>query len=99
MDEQIGWEITLCQTGTVHVHYETGSIHVLKEGFLGLARELRVEELDHKRRLAFLVADLHELNFFGVHRKLLTVSGALILAVVGTGLWYYSSIRRRERNR
>lgn len=68
----------------IFVHRDTGEI---------------VEELDHKRRLAFLVADLHELNFFGVHRKLLAVSGAFILAVVGTGLWYYSSLRRRERNR
>lgn len=41
MDEQRIWEITLCQAGTVRVHYETGSLHILKEGFLGLARELR----------------------------------------------------------
>ncbi|MBI4522929.1 MAG: hypothetical protein HY695_03845 [Deltaproteobacteria bacterium] len=41
MEQQKRWEINVCQTGRLHVHYETGSLQVLKEGFLGLARELR----------------------------------------------------------
>lgn len=41
MEKQKRWEINVCQTGRIHVHYETGSVHVLEEGFLGLARELR----------------------------------------------------------
>lgn len=35
------WEINVCELGTVHVHYETGSLHILEDGFVGLARELR----------------------------------------------------------
>lgn len=42
------WEVTLCPTATLHVHYETGSPEVFQEGFRGLARELRevAAELD-----------------------------------------------------
>lgn len=35
------WEISVCPMGMVHVHYKTGSLDILKEGFLGLAREIR----------------------------------------------------------
>jgi hypothetical protein len=35
------WEIALCDRGTVHVHYGTGSLHILKEDFVGLAVELQ----------------------------------------------------------
>ena len=35
------WEIALCERGTVHVHYGTGSLHILKEDFLDLAVELQ----------------------------------------------------------
>jgi hypothetical protein len=35
------WEVTICPTATVHVHYETGSPEILQDGFRGLARELR----------------------------------------------------------
>lgn len=35
------WQILICQSGTVHIHYGTGSLHVMKEDFLGLAEDLR----------------------------------------------------------
>jgi hypothetical protein len=35
------WEIALCDRGTVHVHYGTGSLYILKEDFVGLAVELQ----------------------------------------------------------
>jgi hypothetical protein len=35
------WEIALCDRGTVHVNYGTGSLHILKEDFLHLAAELQ----------------------------------------------------------
>ena len=35
------WEIALCDRGTVHLHYGTGSLHILKEDFLDLAVELQ----------------------------------------------------------
>jgi uncharacterized protein YbaP (TraB family) len=35
------WEIALCERGTVHLHYGTGSLHILKEDFLDLAVELK----------------------------------------------------------
>jgi hypothetical protein len=31
------WEIAICERGTVHVHYGTGSLHILKEDFVDLA--------------------------------------------------------------
>lgn len=41
MDKQKLWEIHVCQTGAVHVHYESSSARVLRDGFSGLARERR----------------------------------------------------------
>jgi hypothetical protein len=35
------WEIALCDRGTVHLHYGTGSLHILKEDFVDLAVELQ----------------------------------------------------------
>ena len=35
------WEIALCDIGTVHLHYGTGSLHILKEDFVDLAVELQ----------------------------------------------------------
>jgi hypothetical protein len=35
------WEIALCERGTVHLHYGTGSLHILKEDFVDLAVELQ----------------------------------------------------------
>ena len=35
------WEIALCERGTGHVHYGTGSLHILKEDFADLAVELQ----------------------------------------------------------
>ncbi|MBI4490492.1 MAG: hypothetical protein HY694_15520 [Deltaproteobacteria bacterium] len=35
------WEVAVCEKGTVHVHYGTGSLHILEEDFLGLAREIQ----------------------------------------------------------
>lgn len=34
------WEIALCDRGTVHLHYGTGSLHI-KEDFVDLAVELQ----------------------------------------------------------
>ena len=41
MEKHRRWEIALCDRGTVHVHYGTGSLHILKEDFLDLAGELQ----------------------------------------------------------
>jgi hypothetical protein len=35
------WQITLCDRGNVHLHYGTGSLHILKEDFVDLAIELQ----------------------------------------------------------
>jgi hypothetical protein len=35
------WQIAVCDRGTVHVHYGTGSLHISQVDFLGLARELK----------------------------------------------------------
>jgi hypothetical protein len=31
MQKNRRWEIALCDRGTVHLHYGTGSLHILKE--------------------------------------------------------------------
>jgi hypothetical protein len=41
MEKNRRWEIALCDRGTVHVHYGTGSLHILTEDFLDLAGELQ----------------------------------------------------------
>jgi hypothetical protein len=41
MEKTRRWEIALCDRGTVHLHYGTGSLHILKEDFLDLAGELQ----------------------------------------------------------
>jgi hypothetical protein len=41
MEKHRRWEIALCDRGTVHVHYGTGSLHILKEDFVALAGELQ----------------------------------------------------------
>ncbi len=41
MQKNRRWEIALCDRGTVHLHYGTGSLHILKEDFLDLAVELQ----------------------------------------------------------
>jgi hypothetical protein len=41
MEKAKRWEIALCEEAMVHVHYETGSPEIFKEGLIGLARELR----------------------------------------------------------
>jgi uncharacterized protein YbaP (TraB family) len=41
MEKRRRWEIALCDKGTVHLHYGTGSLHILKEDFLDLASELQ----------------------------------------------------------
>jgi hypothetical protein len=55
------WQITVCPGRTVHIHYGTGSLHILEEDFLALLsdvqkaaelfRPLPAEEksLDHDR--------------------------------------------------
>jgi hypothetical protein len=40
MEKRRRWEIALCDRGNVHLHYGTGSLHILKEDFLDLAVEL-----------------------------------------------------------
>jgi len=35
------WAIALCERGTVHLHYGSGSLHILKEDFVDLAGELQ----------------------------------------------------------
>lgn len=34
------WQIFMCQGGSVHIHYGTGSLHINKEDFPGLAQDL-----------------------------------------------------------
>jgi hypothetical protein len=41
MEKHRRWEIALCDRGNVHLHYGTGSLHILKEDFLDLAGELQ----------------------------------------------------------
>jgi hypothetical protein len=41
MQKNRRWEIALCDRGTVHLHYGSGSLHILKEDFLDLAGELQ----------------------------------------------------------
>jgi hypothetical protein len=41
MEKNRRWEISLCDRGTVHVHYGTGSLHILQEDFHDLAGELQ----------------------------------------------------------
>lgn len=35
------WEIAICERGTVHLHYGTGSLHILRDDFVDLAVELQ----------------------------------------------------------
>ena len=35
------WEISVCGRGTIHIHYGTGSLHILEEDFLNLAADLQ----------------------------------------------------------
>jgi hypothetical protein len=41
MTKKRRWEIALCDRGTVHVHYGTGSLHILRDDFVDLAVELQ----------------------------------------------------------
>jgi uncharacterized protein YbaP (TraB family) len=41
MEKTRRWEIALCDRGNVHLHYGTGSLHILKEDLLDLAGELQ----------------------------------------------------------
>lgn len=41
MEKNRRWEIALCDRGNVHLHYGTGSLHILREDFLDLAGELQ----------------------------------------------------------
>ncbi len=34
------WQIFMCQSGSVHIHYGTGSLHITKDDFRGLAEDL-----------------------------------------------------------
>ena len=35
------WEIALCDRGNVHLHYGTGSLHILRDDFVDLAVEIQ----------------------------------------------------------
>jgi hypothetical protein len=35
------WQISICPGGTVHIHYGTGSLHILAEDFLRLMADLK----------------------------------------------------------
>jgi len=35
------WEIALCDRGNVHLHYGTGSLHILRDDFVDLAVEVQ----------------------------------------------------------
>jgi hypothetical protein len=41
MEKPRRWEIAICERGTVHVHYGTGSLHILAEDFHRLARDIQ----------------------------------------------------------
>jgi hypothetical protein len=41
MERTRRWKITLCDRGNIHLHYGTGSLHILKEDFLDLAGALQ----------------------------------------------------------
>ena len=34
------WQIFMCQAGSVHIHYGTGSLHITKDDFPALAEDL-----------------------------------------------------------
>lgn len=34
------WQIFVCQSGSVHIHYGTGSLHITRDDFPGLAEDL-----------------------------------------------------------
>ena len=49
------WQIFMCQSGSVHIHYGTGSLHITKDDFPRLAEDLHTVavslcsgEADHK---------------------------------------------------
>ncbi|MBI4522924.1 MAG: hypothetical protein HY695_03820 [Deltaproteobacteria bacterium] len=65
MDQQKRWDINVARTGTVHLHHETGALGILKDGFLGTARELRA------------VADQPSEKIGARHRQLLDRSHAV----------------------
>jgi hypothetical protein len=35
------WEIALCDRGNIHLHYGTGSLHILRDDFVDLAVEVQ----------------------------------------------------------
>lgn len=41
MEKHKRWEIAVCPRGTVHLHYGTGSLHILKQDFFDLVDELQ----------------------------------------------------------
>jgi hypothetical protein len=41
MKKKRRWEIALCNRGNIHLHYGTGSLHILRDDFVDLAVELQ----------------------------------------------------------
>lgn len=41
MENPKRWQIAVCPSGTVHVHYGTGSLHILAEDFYRLAKDIQ----------------------------------------------------------
>ena len=41
MNKKRRWEIALCDRGNIHLHYGTGSLHILRDDFIDLAVEVQ----------------------------------------------------------
>ena len=50
MNKKRRWEIALCVRGNIHLHYGTGSLHILRDDFVYLAVE--VQQLANRLNLA-----------------------------------------------
>ena len=44
------WEIALCDRGNIHLHYSTGSLHILRDDLVDLAVE--VQQLANRLNIA-----------------------------------------------
>ena len=50
MNKKRRWEIALCDRGNIHLHYGTGSLHILRDDFVDLAVE--VQQLANRLNIA-----------------------------------------------
>lgn len=59
-----------------------------------------LEDQDRTRRFHFLIMDLHQLNFFGFHKTLTLLPGAILMAMVITGFYLrYSPGKAKARRK